>query len=208
MARLYGATGHTAEESTDHARFVIYLDPFRATGRLHVAATLIHELTHLERYRARGFHANRAAAVLPRSDFVLLGLADEFAAYQAEASLVRSFLVSQAKEEAHRAARDAMRNPELNWPLALTLMLGVEGPPEEPRRTIEARRQVLLDLAHTAGSYWDARHKDVLDPLIRETIRNWYKRSSEWQQITAERAAWNKAESPVPRTRSAHAPAN
>src|SRR5688572_1614470 len=114
MARLSGATGHTAEESTDHARFVIYLDPFRATGRLPAAATLLHELTHVDRYRARGFHANRAAAVLPKEDFVLLGLADEFAAYRGEANLVRSFLDSRANGEARRSARDAIRNPELN----------------------------------------------------------------------------------------------
>ena len=132
--------------STDHARFVIYLDPFRATGRLHAAATILHELTHLERYRVRGFHANRAAAVLPKKDFVLLGLADEFAAYQAETNLVRSFLDSQGTEDVRRAARDAISNPELNWPIALNVMLGFEGPPDKARRIMEARRQVILDL--------------------------------------------------------------
>jgi hypothetical protein len=195
MARLYGATGHTAEESSDGTRFVIYLDPFRATGRLHVAATLIHELTHLERYRARGFHANRAAAVLPKSDFVLLGLADEFAAYQAEANLVRSFLANETKEEESRAARHAMRDPELNWPVALTLLLGIEGPSDQTRRMIEARRQVILDVAHAASSYWDSHNGDVLDPMLRQTVRNWYKNLREWKDIEAGRAAWNRAES-------------
>ena len=187
MARLFGATGHTAEESTDHTRFVIYLDPFRATGRLHAAATLLHELTHLERCRVRGFHANRAAGVLPKGDFVLLGLADEFAAYQAEANLVRSFLDSQAKEEVRQAARHVMHSPELRWPLAVTVMLGFEGPPEQ------ARRQVVLDLEDTARNYWDTRHMDLLDPLLRQTIRNWYKGSREWKQIAAERSEWRKA---------------
>ena len=194
MARLSGATGHTAEESTDRTRFVIYLDPFRATGRLHAAATLVHELSHLERYRSRGFHANRAASVLPKEDFVLLGLADEFASYQAEANLVRSFLDSHAKEEERRAARDAISDPELNWPLALTVMLGFEGPSDQTRRTMEARRQVVLDLERNAGSYWDSRHKDVIDPLLRQTIRDWYKHSREWKEISAERPEWRKAE--------------
>jgi hypothetical protein len=194
MARLSGATGHTAEDSSDHARFVIYVDPFRATGRLHAAATLLHELTHIERYRARGFHANRAAAVLPKEDFVLLGLADEFAAYQAEADLVRLFLDSQAKSEVRMAAREAIRNPELNWPLALSVMLGFEGPPEQGRRIMEARRQVVLDLHRHAGGYWDSRHMDVIDPVLRETVRDWYKRSREWKEISAERQAWRRAE--------------
>ena len=38
MARLSGATGHTAEDGSDDARFIIYVDPFRATGRLHAAS--------------------------------------------------------------------------------------------------------------------------------------------------------------------------
>jgi hypothetical protein len=193
MARLSGATGHTAEESTDHARFVIYLDPFRATGRLHAAATLLHELTHLERYRARGFHANRAAAVLPKEDFVLLGPADEFAAYQAEVNLVRSFLDSQAKEEARRAVRDAICTPELNWPIALTVMLGFEGPSDQALRIMDARRQVVLDLERNASSYWESRHMDSIDPLLRQTISDWYKHSREWKGISSERPEWRKA---------------
>jgi hypothetical protein len=194
MARLFGATGHTAEETADHTRFVIYLDPFRATGRLHAAATLIHELAHVERFRARGFHTNRAAGVLPKRDFVLLGLADELAAYQAEAGMVRSFLDSQANGEARRASGDAMRKPELGWPVALTVMLGFEGPPDAARRILEARRQVILDLERIAGSYWDSRRTDPLDPLLRQRIRNWYQGSREWNEIAAERPEWRKAE--------------
>jgi hypothetical protein len=197
MARLFGATGHTAEESSDPTRFVIYLDPFRATGRLHGAATLVHELTHVQRFRARGFHANRAAAVLPKQDFVLLGLADEFAAYQAEANLVRSFLEAEANREVRRAIRDAMRKPELRWPVALNVMLGIEGPPDPERRVIEARRQVVLDLARTAGSYWHSRRLDSLDPAQRETIRNWYEGSREWKEIAAGRLEWERAQAPV-----------
>lgn len=193
MARLYGVTGHTAEESTDHKRFVIYLDPFRATGRLHAAATLVHELTHVVRYRSRGFHANRAAAVLPKADFVLLGLADEFAAYQAEANLVQAFLDGQANEEVRRAAGDAMRNRELGWPVALTVLLGFEGPPNQARRVMEARRQVVLDLEQKAANYWKSRHLDSLDPLMRQTIRNWHTDSREWKEIAAERPEWRKA---------------
>ena len=193
MARLFGATGHTAEESGDHTRFAIYLDPFRATGRLHAAATLVHEATHIGRYRARGFHANRAAAVLPREDFVLLGLADEIAAYQAEANLVRSFLDSQPDEDVRRRAGDAMRNPELRWPVALTVMLGFEGPPDQARRMLEVRRQVVLDLERNAGRYWDSRRTDLLDPALRETISNWHLHSREWKEIAAERARWREA---------------
>ena len=194
MARLSGATGHTAEESTDHGRFVIYVDPFRATGRLHAASTLLHELTHLERYRARGFHANRAAAVLTKEDFVLLGLADEFTAFQAEANLVRSFLDSHAREDLRRAARDAFRDPELNWPLAVTVMLGFEGPPDEARRMMEARRHVVQDVKRRAGTYWDARHADMINPMLRQTIRTWYQHSREWKQFSAQRRTWRNAE--------------
>jgi hypothetical protein len=198
-ARLSGATGYTAEESSDHARFVIYLDPFRATGRLHAAATLLHELTHLSRYRARGFHANRTAAVLPKEDFILLGLADELAACQAEANLVRSFLDAQAKEEMRRAVGDTLRNPELRWPVALAVMLGFEGPSEPARRLPEVRRQVVLDLARNAARYWESRQSTALDPLVRQKIRDWYRRSREWKQIEAERPEWRKAQAvPVP----------
>jgi hypothetical protein len=195
MARLAGAAGHTAEESTDHGRFVIYLDPFRATGRLHAAATLVHELTHVERYRSRGFHANRAAAVLPREDFVLVGLADEFVAYQAEARLVQSFLNGQAGEEVRRAAREAIGEPELNWPVAVGVMLGFEGPSDQERRVAEIRRQVVLDLKRTAASYWESRHSDSINPILRQTIQNWYKHSHEWKEISAKRREWRKAES-------------
>jgi hypothetical protein len=194
MARLSGAVGHTAEESTNHARFVIYLDPFRASGRLHVAATLLHEATHLDRYRARGFHANRAVAVLPKKDFVLLGLADELAACSAEAQMLRSFLESQANEEARRAVRDAIRNPELNWPVALTVMLGFEAPSREARQMLEARREVLSDLESKAESYWVSRHLDPIDPSLRQTILDWYKHSREWKEISAGRPEWRKAE--------------
>jgi hypothetical protein len=194
MARLFGATGHTAEEPDDFTRFVILLDPFRATGRLHAASTLIHELTHVERYRARGFHANRAAAAMPKRDFVLLGLADEFAAFHAEANLVRSFLDGRAKQEVRQAIAAAIRDPELRWPLALTVMLGFEGPSDEVRRLGEVRRHVVLDLARNAGAYWEARHNDILDPVLRHTIRDWYEDSREWREIRSERAEWNKAE--------------
>jgi hypothetical protein len=192
MARLFGASGHTAEESTDFSRFVVYLDPFRATGRLHAAATLIHEFTHLERYSARGFHANRAAAVLPKQDFVLLGLVDELAAYQAEADLVRSFLASLATDEQRSSAQAAINNPELRWPLALTFIAGINGPAGR-RRMTGARHQVLLDLAENAGRYWDARHADPLNPELEERIRKWYVRSPEWKRITAERLEWRHA---------------
>jgi hypothetical protein len=192
MARLAGAAGHTAEESADPARFVIYLDPFRATGRLHAAATLVHELNHVERYRARGFHANRAAAVLSKGDFVLLGLVDEFAAYRAEANLVRSFLDGQIKDEARRSAGDAFSSPDLNWPVALTVLLGFEGPSDEARRMMEVRRQVALDVHRIAGSYWDSRHVDAIDPVLRQTIHDWYKHSREWKTISAERQQWRR----------------
>jgi len=190
MARLNRAAGRTAEDSADSKRLVIYLDPFRATGRLHAAATLVHELTHVERYGARGFHANRAAAVLPKRDFVLLGLADELFAYQAEASLLRAFLAGQPDEETRRAARQAMTRPELNWPMALTALLGLEG-------DRNVRRQVLLDLERVAASYWDARHLERIDPRLAETIRLWHKKSHEWRQMAAERAEWERAKRDV-----------
>jgi hypothetical protein len=193
MARLFGASGHTAEESTDGTRFVVYLDSFRATGRLHAASTLLHELTHVQRYRARGFHANRAASVLPKEDFVLLGLADEFAAYQAEANLVRRVLDSETKDQVRQAAREALRDPDLNWPIALTVLLGFEGPSEEGHRIKEARRQVLLDVEGTAGKYWESRHTASSDPLLRQKIEYWYKHSLERKTISAERPAWMDA---------------
>jgi hypothetical protein len=193
LARLPGATGYTAEDGSDSARFAIYVDPFRATSRLHLAATIVHELTHVERYRARGFHVNRAAAVLPKEDFVLLGLFDEFAAYQAEAALVRSFLARQTHEEARRSTADALRAPELNWPQALTVMLGIEGTVAESRRIMEARHHVGLDLKPKASIYWESRHLEQINPTLQRTIRDWYKRSPEWRQISAERPTWKKA---------------
>jgi hypothetical protein len=194
VARLFGATGHTAEESTDPTQFVIYMDPFRATGRLHAASTLLHELTHLERYRTRGFHANRAAAVLPKADFVLLGLADEFGAYQAEANLVRSLFDSHAKAKPGHQAGEGIGDEELSWPLAVKVLLGLEGPSDEANRIMEARRQVVLDLARTAGHYWDARHTDPIDPKLRQMIQNWHESSREWKEIDAERPEWEEAE--------------
>jgi hypothetical protein len=193
MTRLAGAAGYTAEESADCKRYVVYLDPFRATGRLHAAATLVHELTHVQRYRARGFHANRAATVLPKEDFILLGLADELDAYRAEAHLVRSFLGRQADSGVWTSARKAMRRPELNWPVALTTLLGIEGPAGR-NGTLEARREVLLALAPGAGRYWDARHAGPIDPPLRQTIRDWYKTSREWMEIEAERPEWRQAQ--------------
>jgi hypothetical protein len=193
LARLFGATGHTAEESTDRTRVAIHLDPFRATGRLHAAATILHELTHVERFRARGFHANRAAATLTKQDFVLLGLADEFAAYQAEADLVRSFLGGQPDREASRTAARAMRDPELRWPLALRVLLGFEGPADQDRRMREARRQVVLDLEGIAGRYWQSRHTDPLDPALGRRISDWRLRSSDWEEIATQRPAWKTA---------------
>ncbi len=189
MAPLFGATGHTAEEAGDPTRFVIYLDPYRATGRLHAASTLVHELTHVRRCRARGFHANRAAAVLPKEDFVLLGLADEFAAYQVEAAMLRSFLDSNA--EVRRAAPRAMRSPELRWPPALAALLGFGSAPAQ------ARSQVVLDLARIAANYWEARHAEPLGPALLQTVRRWHGESPEWQRIASERPKWGLRKNPA-----------
>jgi hypothetical protein len=196
LARLSGASGHTAEEWNDHQRFVIYLDPFRATGRLHASATLIHELSHAERYRMRGFHGNRAAAVLPKQDFILLGVSDELAAYQAEATLITSFLNSIATEALRGAASAAMPSGQLRWPTALTVLLGFEGPPDPAERLKEARARILLELESQAGRYWDIHHKDSLTPALAATIRNWYTRSQEWRDIAAQRTDWRDAGEP------------
>ena len=193
MARLSGASGHTAEEWNDPRRFVIYLDPFRATGRLHAASTLIHELSHAQRYRMRGFHGNRTAAVLSKRDFVLLGVSDELAAYQAEASLITSFLKSVADETLLRAVRTAMLSVQLRWPAALTVLLGFEDSPGSSDPMKEARARILLDLESQAGRYWDIHHKDSLDPALAATIRSWYAESPEWKAIVAGRADWRNA---------------
>jgi hypothetical protein len=193
QARLSGATGHTAEEWNDHQRFVIYLDPFRATGRLHAACTLMHELSHAERYRVRGFHGNRAAAVLPRPDFILLGASDELAAYQSEAGLIDSFLNSLANEALRRTVSTAIPSSQLRWPAALTGLLGFEGPSDPAERIKEARGRILLELENQAGRYWDLHHKDSLDPGLAATIRSWYSQSQEWREIDAQRSAWRDA---------------
>lgn len=175
MARLYAASGHTAEEPDDFRRFVIYLDPFRATGRLHAASTLVHELTHVERYRVRGFHANRAAAILPQEDFILLGLADELAGYRAEAAFIEAYL--EGSNEAARI-REAMPSAYLRWPAALVALLA--------GRVKEAREQTLLDLHHQAARYWESHRADRLPPTLETTIRDWYLRSPEWRSIAAQ----------------------
>jgi hypothetical protein len=193
MARLSGATGHTAEEWNDHQRFVMYLDPFRATGRLHAASTLIHELSHAERYRMRGFHGNRAAAVLPKPDFILLGASDELAAYQTEATLVTSFLNSIASEALRQAVSAAMPSGQLRWPTALTVLLGFAGPSDPTERMREVRARILLELESQAGRYWDIHHKDSLPPTLATTIRDWYSQSREWRDIAAQRADWRDA---------------
>ncbi len=170
LARLYAASGHTAEEPDDFRRFVVYLDPYRATGRLHAASTLVHELSHVERYRARGFHANRAAAVLPQRDFILLGLVDELDGYRAEAAFVEAYL--EASKEPARI-REAMTSPDLRWPPAVIALL----------RKQDARTQVMLDVASRAARYWEAHRTDRLDPAIEELIREWRSRSPEWKAI-------------------------
>ena len=184
MARLNGAAGHTAEEPDDFRRFVIYLDPFEATGRLHAASTLVHELSHVERYRGRGFHANRSVAVLPKAHFILLGAADELAGYQAEAALIAAFLNNISDQAVHRAVRQWMRSVHLKWPIPLRLLLGFEGPAAESARMREARKQIVFDLQRPAGRYWDAHHKDSLDPALAATIRDWYSTSQEWKEIS------------------------
>lgn len=194
MARLNGASGHTAEEPDDPRRFVIYLDPFRATGRLHAASTLVHELSHVGRYRARGFHANRAAPIFPKADFILLGAADELAAYQAEANFIRSALKGVPAEKLRQAVRNAMPSAELRWPPALVLLLGFGRPPGAPSNTPdridEVRRQIVLDLLAAAVRYWDLHHNDPLPPALQAAIRRWYLRSPEWSAIAAQRTDW------------------
>jgi hypothetical protein len=189
MARLNGASGHTAEEWRYPGRFVIYLDPFRATGRLHAASTIIHELAHVHRYQSRGFHANRAASVLPRADFVLLGLEDESAAYQAEAQFIRSFFNTLSAPQQRSFGR-AMPSADLRWPMALTLMLGFEGPADIAARMAEARKQIRLDLRQQAERYWDLHHADHLDPALAKTIADWYAGSPEWSDIAKQRQDW------------------
>jgi hypothetical protein len=58
---------------------------------------------------------------------------------------------------------------------------------------MEARRQVVLDLEQKAANYWKSRHLDSLDPLMRQTIRNWHTDSREWKEIAAEQPEWRKA---------------
>jgi hypothetical protein len=193
MARLSGASGHTTEEWNDHQRFVIYIDPFRATGRLHAASTLLHELSHAERYRMRGFHGNRAAVVLPKEDFILLGACDELAAYRAEVALITSFLNSITSDALRRAVSTAMLSVQLRWPATLTLFLGFEGPQDPGEQLKEARKRILLELGSQAGRYWDTHHRDSLNPALLATIRNWYSQSREWSDIVAQSAEWREA---------------
>lgn len=183
LARLYAASGHTAEEPDDFRRFAVYLDPFRATGRLHAASTLVHELAHVERYAARGFHANRAAAVLPREDFILLGLADELAGYRAEAAFLEAYFAALEAEE-RRALRQAMPAAQLRWPAALTALLA--------GRVKEAREQVILDVHGQAARYWETHRAGRLDPALEAAIRNWYS-SQEWKDIAAQRRDYGLA---------------
>ncbi|MEB2359757.1 MAG: hypothetical protein HUU41_14060 [Bryobacteraceae bacterium] len=193
LARLNGASGHTAEEWNDQHRFVMYIDPFRATGRLHAASTLVHELSHVASYRKRGFHANRAAAVLTRSDFILLGVSDEFAAYEAEAAFIESFVNSvQSVEERGTIAR-LMMLPELRWPAGLVELLGFGRSPEWGARRREARRHVVLDLDRQAARYWNAYRKRELSVSVEAVIRDWYLHSSEWKEIAGKRAEWLSA---------------
>ena len=189
MARLNGASGHTAEEWREPGRFVIYLDPFRATGRLHAASTIVHELAHVHRYQSRGFHANRASSVLPQADFVLLGLEDESAAFEAEAQFIRSFFNTLSAPQQGSFSR-AMPAADLRWPMALTLMLGFEGPADAAARITEAGRQIRLDLRQQAERYWDLHHADHLDPALAKTIADWYAGSPEWSEISKQRRDW------------------
>jgi hypothetical protein len=197
MSRLSGASGHTAEEWNDHQRFVIYIDPFRATGRLHAASTLVHELSHVEHYRMRGFHGNRAAVVLPKEDFILLGASDELAAYRAEVALITSCLNSITSESLRRAVNTAMPSVQLRWPTTLSLLLGFEGPPDPREQLKEARKRILLELWSQAGRYWDSHHRDTLNPALLATIRHWYSQSREWSDIVAQSAEWRDAEAPI-----------
>jgi hypothetical protein len=196
MARLNGASGHIAEESNDYRSFVVYLDPFRATGRLHAAATLTHEFAHLGRYRERGFHANRAASVMPRKDFILLGVEDELRAYRDEAGFVAAFLNSLKDEVSRRAARKVMASPDLRWPAALRALLD-----SELSATPEVRKQIVLDLERQASRYWVLRRRDRLDESLEAAIRNWYPRSAEWQNIAQTRAEWLAAGADVSTSR-------
>lgn len=190
MARLNGAAGHTAEEPDDYRKFVIYVDPFEATGRLHAASTLVHELSHIERYRRRGFHANRTAAVLAKADFILLGVTDELAGYQAEAALVAAFVSGSSSEAMHRAVRKWMPSAQLRWPIPLRLLLGFEGPADNPVRIEKARKQIVLELQRRASRYWDFHHEDSLDPNLAAAIRRWHSTSGEWKEISRQRRDW------------------
>ncbi len=192
LARLNGAFAHTAEEPDDSRRFVIYLDPFRATGRLHAAATLAHELVHVERYRVRGFHANRAASVLPGRDFILLAAADELEAVHAEAALITAFL-NGLSTDVREAAKEAMPSGQFRWPKALIILLGFESPADPETRMNEARRQIALDLNHQAARYWAFHHFEQLPRDLRTTITDWHSRSPEWRDIARQRPEWARA---------------
>ncbi|MCL4852224.1 MAG: hypothetical protein KJZ78_12690 [Bryobacteraceae bacterium] len=193
MARLNGASGHTAEEWNDQQRFVIYIDPFRATGRLHAASTLVHELSHAASYWKRGFHANRAVSVLSRSDFILLGVSDEFAAYEAEAAFIESFVNSVRSDEDRGTIARLMTLPELRWPTGLIELLGFGRSPEAGARRGEARKHVVLDLDRQAARYWDAYHKRELSASVEAAIRDWYVHSPEWKDIAGKRDEWLSA---------------
>src|SRR5687768_13363253 len=198
MARLSGASGHTAEEWNDDQRFVIYIDPFRATGRLHAASTLVHEVSHVERYRRRGFHGNRAAVVLSKEDFILLGAYDELAAYRAEVALLTSFLNSITSEALRRAVISAMSSVQLRWPATLRLLLGFEDSPDSGEQLTEARKRILRELGSQAGRYWDNHHRDTLTPALLATIRSWYSQSQEWSDIVAQSVGWRDAGARIP----------
>jgi hypothetical protein len=187
MARLYGASGYTAEEPHDPNSFVLYADPFRATSPLHLAATLVHELAHVERYRGRGFHANRAAAVLSRGDFILLGAADEMAAFRTEAAFL-----------AASTPRLDLSDAEMRWPRALAALLS-----QDPRA---ARVEIVLDMSGQAARYWHTHHRQPLPSALEESIRSWVTHSPEWRKIAAQRAEWLAAGAAVANTPSAQQP--
>ena len=86
-----------------------------------------------------------------------------------------------------------MPSAQFKWPLALKVLLGLEGPGVPGARTNEVRRHIALELNPQAARYWAFPGKEPSPPDLRAAIRDWYSRSPEWKTIVRERKKWARA---------------
>jgi hypothetical protein len=186
LARLErGTMAHFSANPADVTKGLLRVDPFQCSrGILGLAVTYIHELTHAQYFYRRKFTLPGLVPLITREDYVLIGLDEEFAAYQNEVIAVKQFL--SAIPPAVAARFQDQITAAIDRPTAFYVSSATAG--LAPATLDRMARQTTADTYRLqyGKEYDDAKSQP---PINSPEAARWIN-SPEWVSIQATRNLW------------------